>query len=282
MIRFGWTSWMLMATGVGAAPGLFTAARIPARYRSEALILVVPQRVPETYVRSTVTTATSDRVQSLDQMILSRARLEPLIEEFNLYPEERQRAVMEDVIENMRKNVDIKPQSDDSFRIGFVGTEPRTVMKVAERLAALFIQENRQHREQLAEGTNEFIQAQLENLRTRLVQHKQQLNAARHAGRPEAETMAIEAEVLEARFKDLLTKLEDSRMASNLEHRQVGEQFTLLDPPRVAEGPFSPDRRLYAGIGAVAGLAAGLLLSFVIRWTRSRGNARQQALPVEA
>ena len=109
---------------------------------------------------------------------------------------------------------------------------------------------------------NQFLEAQLEGLRTRLIRQKQQLNAARHAGSPQAETMAIESEVLEATFRDLLTKLEDSQLASNLEHRQIGEQFKLLDPARVAEGPFSPDRRIYAGVGAVAGLAAGLRLSF--------------------
>ena len=94
--------------------------------------------------------------------------------------------------------------------------------------------------------------------------------------------MAIESEVLEATFTDLLTKLEESRMSVNLERRQIGEQFTLLDTARVAERPFSPDRRIYAGIGAVAGLAAGLLLSFVIRWTRLRGKTQQRAVPVEA
>ena len=83
----------------------------------------------------------------------------------------------------------------------------------------------------LAEQTNEFIQGQLEDLRTRLIRQKQQLNAARHAGSPQAETLAIEYEVLEATFKDLLTKLEESRMSVNLDRHQIGEQFTLLDPP---------------------------------------------------
>ena len=59
----------------------------------------------------------------------------------------------------------------------------------------------------------------------RLIRQKQQLNAARHAGSPQAETMAIESDVLEATFRDLLTKLDDSQLASNLEQRQIGEQL---------------------------------------------------------
>ena len=49
----------------------------------------------------------------------------------------------------------------------------------------------------------------------------------------------------------------------------MAEQLTLLEPAREAERPFSPDRRIYAGTGAVAGLAANLLLSFVTLRTRS-------------
>ena len=59
--------------------------RLPNRYRSETLILVVPQRVPESYVRSTVTARIEDRLQSISQQILSRTRLERIIQDFNLY-----------------------------------------------------------------------------------------------------------------------------------------------------------------------------------------------------
>jgi uncharacterized protein involved in exopolysaccharide biosynthesis len=193
MTRFGWKSWIVSATLVGAGAGLVTAARTPARYRSEALILVVPQRVPESYVRPTVTARLSDRLQSISPQILSRTTLERIIEDFDVYPEERQHALMKDVVDNMRKSVEIAPQSDNAFRVGFVGRDPRMVMKVTERLAALFIERSLQLRGMLAEGTNQFLQGQLEGLRTRLIRQKQQLNEARRTGSPQAETMAIES-----------------------------------------------------------------------------------------
>ena len=72
------------------------AYRLPARYKSDTLILVVPQRVPESYVRSTITTRIEDRLQAISQQILSRTRLERIIQDFNLYPVERKTAIMED------------------------------------------------------------------------------------------------------------------------------------------------------------------------------------------
>src|SRR4030095_9709561 len=62
---------------------------LPNRYRSETVILVVPQQVPESYVRSTVTSRIEDRLQSISQQILSRTRLEKIIQDFNLYARER-------------------------------------------------------------------------------------------------------------------------------------------------------------------------------------------------
>jgi uncharacterized protein involved in exopolysaccharide biosynthesis len=58
--------------------------RLPRRYRSETVILVVPQRIPESYVKSTITTRIEDRLSSLREQILSRSRLERVIKDFNL------------------------------------------------------------------------------------------------------------------------------------------------------------------------------------------------------
>ena len=67
---------------------------LPNRYRSETVILVVPQQVPESYVRSTVTSRIEDRLQSISQQILSRTRLERIIQDFNLYEKERPAGIM--------------------------------------------------------------------------------------------------------------------------------------------------------------------------------------------
>jgi uncharacterized protein involved in exopolysaccharide biosynthesis len=282
MNRFGWKGWMLAATLIGAAAGLFTAARAPKLYRSEALLQVVPQRIPESYVRSAVTATMTARLQSLGQVILSRTSLESIIQEFGLYAEERRHAVMEDVVRKFRKDVDIAPQSDSTFRVSFVGGDARKVQQVVQKLTLLIIQENVQNRALLAEQTDEFLKSQLSALRSRLIEQKQELDRARQSGSPQAETLALEYDVLQTTFKDLLTKQEESYMAANLERRQIGETFILIDPARLAETPVSPDRRIYAGVGAAAGLAVACLLSFVVRWTRSRGKMQPRAVPVEA
>ena len=76
---------------VGTAVG---AHFLPDEFRSETVILVVPQQVPESYVRSTVTTRIEDRLQSISQQILSRTRLERIVQDLNLYQKERRTGIM--------------------------------------------------------------------------------------------------------------------------------------------------------------------------------------------
>jgi len=155
------------------------AKLLPDRYRSDTLILLIPQQVPESYVRPTVTTRMEDRLQSIAQQILSRTRLERIIQDFNLYERERRTGVMEDVVEQMRRDISVQVVKGDAFRVTYSGTDARTVMRVTERLASLFIEENLHDREVLADGTNQFLESQLEDARRNLIEQEAKLETYR-------------------------------------------------------------------------------------------------------
>jgi polysaccharide chain length determinant protein (PEP-CTERM system associated) len=173
--------WLILLPTVLIALATFTVAQLlPNRYRSQTTILVIPQRVPEKFVASTVTADVGERLQTISQQILSRTRLERIVEEFNLYQKERQTMIMEDIIEQMRRR-DVGVASDrgradgGSFTVSFEADNPRTAMLVAERLASMFVQENLQDREVMADSTSQFLQAQLEDARRRLIEHEKKL-----------------------------------------------------------------------------------------------------------
>jgi polysaccharide chain length determinant protein (PEP-CTERM system associated) len=179
ILRIAWRrKWLIAAPFFVVAIATAAVARyLPNKYRSETLIMVIPQRVPESYVRSTVTMRIEDRLQSISQQILSRPRLERIIQDFNLYPVQRKTAIMEDLVERMRQQeIEVQVVKGDSFRVRYVADDPRTAMRVVERLASLFIEENLRDREVMAEGTNQFLEAQLEDARRRLVEHEQKLS----------------------------------------------------------------------------------------------------------
>ena len=173
--------WLILLPFIVVASGTAIQSRLtPNLYRSETVILVVPQRIPESYVRSTVTSRIEDRLQSIGQQILSRTFLERIILDFDLYAEARKTGVMENIVEGMRQNdIKVEPVKGDAFRITYVSGDPQKAMQVTDRLASLFIEENRRDREVLADGTNQFLESQLEDARRRLGEHEKKVEEYR-------------------------------------------------------------------------------------------------------
>ena len=195
LLRLAWRrKWIILVPFVLIASTTAIVARsLPNRYRSETLVLIVPQQIPENYVQPTVRVRLEDRLASINQQILNRTRLEQIIREFDLYAEERKTAIMEDVVELMRTRdigvqttgpSDRRQSSAPTFRISYTGSNPRTVMRVTERLTSLIIDESLRDRAALAEDTNQFLDAQLHDARTRLIEQEKRLEAYRqqHAG----------------------------------------------------------------------------------------------------
>ena len=181
LLRLLWyRKWIVVAAVViCTTAAAVTAAQIKNVYRSETLILVIPQRVPESYVRTTVTMRIEDRLRSISEQILSRTGLEQVINDFGLYPELRRTRPMEDVVAVMKNEINIDTVRDDAFKVSFVSTSPRTAMIVADRLAGMFIDEYTVGRRKGSELTDQFLESQLIDARTRLEEHEKKLEEFR-------------------------------------------------------------------------------------------------------
>ena len=181
-VAYRWLILIPVALGLAAAP--FLGDLIPLRYRSEALILVVPPQVGDKYVDSTVTEPVEDRLPGISAQILSRNRLEQIILQMDLYKEERSREVMEDVVERMRvRDVQTIPSGRkfDTFRVAYVSDDPATAQQVTQRLADLYIDQNVQDRTRQAESTTQLIATRIEDTRQRLLEQEKKLEAYRKA-----------------------------------------------------------------------------------------------------
>jgi succinoglycan biosynthesis transport protein ExoP len=148
---------------------------LPKTYRSESLILVEDQQVPENYVHGIEQRNIEQRIFLIQRQIMSRTLVVDIIKEFDLYPEEIRKRGLEAVIGRIRQaiNVEItdklvpraKSMSEgmavEAFTLSFSHEDPVTAMKVTSRLASQFIEENLKDREQIAQGTSEFLNYEL-------------------------------------------------------------------------------------------------------------------------
>jgi polysaccharide chain length determinant protein (PEP-CTERM system associated) len=96
------------------------------------------------------------------------------------------------------------------------------------------------------------------------IQAQLHLYQERVASSPEVEeeykSITRDNQTAQAFYDDLLNKIQTATMAANLEKRQQGEQFRVMDEPNLPEAPSSPKRPVYIMGGLAAGLFLGLLI----------------------
>jgi polysaccharide chain length determinant protein (PEP-CTERM system associated) len=239
--------WLLVLPfAIGLTGGVVVFKQMPVRYKSETLITVVPQRVPESYVKPTVSTRIEDRLPAISDQILSRSRLERIVTEFDLLREQRASMPLEDIVQAIRSDVHVEPVGRESFRVSFVNGDAKTAQKVTERLASLVIEENLRDREKFSDNTSQFLQSQLEDAKRRLEEQEKKLETYRksYAGQlPTELTGNLQAiQNASTQLTQINAEINRARERRLLLQRQIADA-QAPDPvfPTVAGGPLPED-----------------------------------------
>jgi polysaccharide chain length determinant protein (PEP-CTERM system associated) len=177
------------------AIGIYLALSLPKIYQAQNIIWVQPQKIPENYVESIVSTNIDARIRTISQQIMSRSNLERIIEKFSLYKEpEYQTMFMEDKIADLQENILVEViidednpsgsrrragPSDELFSISFKGQNPEKVLKITNALTSYVIDENLRERTTAAIGTSEFLDEELNVIRKELVAQEEKLKEYR-------------------------------------------------------------------------------------------------------
>jgi polysaccharide biosynthesis transport protein len=153
---------------------------IPSTYRSGTLILVEQPSVSAKYVESNIDSDIQHQLDSITQQILSRTRLLRIIDSLGLYAKERKHKSPDDLVEVMRKDIEIElTHSDDkklsSFNIYYASRDPKMAQQATSELANLFITENLEEREKRSQNTTNFLEDQLDQARAKLAAQEAKL-----------------------------------------------------------------------------------------------------------
>ncbi len=240
--------WLILVPWVVVACGVFVYSRsLPDMYRSESIIQVIPSRVPEGYVRSAVATRLDTRLPVIQQQILSRTRLERIIQDFDLYTAERRTRLMEDIVVTMRdRDIKVALIKGDAFMVSFQSRNPRTAMKVTERLASLFIEENLRDREGIAENANQFLESQSDESRRRLLDQEKKLEEYRkeHNGELPSQ-MAANLQVIQqaqSQIQSLADSINRDRDQRLLIERMIADLSAVADQSGAAAIAAAPQK----------------------------------------
>jgi polysaccharide chain length determinant protein (PEP-CTERM system associated) len=163
---------MLLTLGISLCIAV-VAMRLPSIYRAETVILVDPQKVPDSVVPTSVSGTVADRLSTIRQEVMSPTQLGLLTKEMGLYPELRDQVSEQELVARMQKSttievVDSGGQRLSAFRIAFTDTDRNQVARVANRLASLFIERNLKARQQHFNGTSQFLETELQETKRQL------------------------------------------------------------------------------------------------------------------
>ncbi len=172
--------WVVLIPAVlGIIVAVLIARHLPPRYTSNSLILIEQPKVPVSFVPSIGGNDLTSRLANMEEEILSRTRLEPLIDRYGLYKRDIHTVPIEELVARMRDDITVAPvsfsnnESDDrrsvpGFRISFTASTADNAQSVCSEITSMFVDENLRLREAQAEGTASFIGMELQQAKQSL------------------------------------------------------------------------------------------------------------------
>ena len=167
--------WLILlpTIAIGLAIG-YVVFRLPDIYESSTLIVVKPSTLPNSVVPTMTEETLTRELTSISQVVTSRSSLQPLLEKYDLYHDERLRGEpMEMLIDAMRKQIKVEVNTSrneitNGFNITYRGRDPKSTQAVAGELASRYIDEQTKGTVNADASAKQFIEDQVTNAKQEL------------------------------------------------------------------------------------------------------------------
>jgi uncharacterized protein involved in exopolysaccharide biosynthesis len=180
--------WLIALTALIVVVGVNTGLRfIPNKFRSQATILVLDEHISSSFVTRLSAATLEERTQAAAHEVLSQPRLLAIAGEFGFLTQD---ASPEDVVENLRKNIEIEPSGVSVFQVSFMAKTPQLAQGVCKRLADLFIERHSELQASHVQTATTMFDEQLTERRRKLVELQQEIQgmSGQYAAEPTEDT----------------------------------------------------------------------------------------------
>ena len=184
MVRRRWPIMLVLAV-VGGLAAYGVSRVLPNRYTSQAVVLVQQPTVPTDFVRSVVTAGVAERLTTMQQQILSRTRLEPIIKQLGLFSEDAATVSPAALVGRLQKAITVTPMRPpgeeerllSGFSVAVTLETPQSAQLVCSTITSMFIEENLKSREQHSVDTTQFLSEQMVEAKAKLDEQDAKLAA---------------------------------------------------------------------------------------------------------
>ncbi len=167
--------YMILPFLVVLGGSVAVAILMPPVYESSGTILIESPQIPDEMIRSTVTTAASERIEIIKQRVMTRANLYRIAEKFNIFRDDKEVDSTTKAVEKMREMAVVQFINTDggrkrrgvtaiAFKVSFEHRRAEIAVRVANELVTLFLDENVKSRTERAGETTAFLSQESEKL----------------------------------------------------------------------------------------------------------------------
>jgi succinoglycan biosynthesis transport protein ExoP len=155
-------------------------------YQSTGTILVESQRISDELIRSTVTSMAEDRIRTIEQRVMTRARLVAIGRSFRLTGHDQEPLTDDEIVDLVRANARIEFVSTEhggrwrgadtaAFKVAYRDRNPVIAQQIANELITLFLEENIRTRTERAAETTDFLAQEGRRLKQQLDEIERQV-----------------------------------------------------------------------------------------------------------
>ena len=162
------------------AIGAVVALAWPAKYLAQGKILVQSQEIPADLVRPTVVSLANERIQVIEQRIMTRDNLLAIAKKFQISKNSWQSLVSgTEIVDFVKERARIRPlvltlgsdrKQAIAFTVGFEHEQPQVAMRVANELVTMILNEDVRARTAFANETTKFLERDVQRLETQISQ----------------------------------------------------------------------------------------------------------------
>jgi len=182
--------WIIGPAFLGLVAAVVVAFLWPDTYVSEATIRIVPPQVPQNLIPTAMASQMGERINAIQQQVLSRDGLEEIIRSNNLYPDDVKRMPMADVVDKMRAKINVRQfgavasgnrQGAIAYQINFAYQDKYAAQKVVRNIVDKFIRLTNQGQFDRASSTTQFLVDQVTDAKRELDRIEEELTRFRLA-----------------------------------------------------------------------------------------------------
>jgi uncharacterized protein involved in exopolysaccharide biosynthesis len=244
---------MVLAFAAALAIAALFALLVPPTYQASGTILIEQQEVPTELVRSTISSYADQRIQVIQQQVMTTENLLRIIQKYDLYSSKRKYESREKIIKRMADDVQFKMISADvidprtgnptkatiAFSVGFKNRMAEVSAKVANELVSLYLEQNLVSRKQHTVDAADFLSSESTRLSGRIDELQAQVATFKqqHMGELPEEVQISQAQ---------LTRADDELRDVDARARSLDQQVTYLEG-QLAQ--LNPTSQVYTSTG---------------------------------